>query len=308
MKHLVVTFILIFGCESLFAFTFAPINKNIETEAAVADCNDGSCGNPIYQNPLLHNVALYGPYAQVEKTVKAYSPIGAINNDSNKSTGTAFLISPCHVLTNYHVLFEEKEPTTKISFNFNIGKSDTNDFAVGVAAKPVELGNYSQSENICEDFAVLQLDQCVGDEYGYVQVLPLSLEKIKQLQESKIAVKSAGFPRTMSYEKVSVDEDCEVSGMHVLDNEAYAHTCNSMKNQSGGPIFFESTKKQKLIVFAISAQSIKSKSKSVKDNTLLEGDKAKDPKLKNMAVPISCIYDRIKKYIPDEFQVSSLSN
>src|SRR3954467_9437767 len=120
---------------------------------------------------VVTEAAGYEPCVKVEKDAPGYSAIGLITDDKDTFAGTAFLISPCHILTNYHVLYGGGPPD-QTTFSFHIGSApggNADDFNEKPSAKPVALGSFSKSADTCEDFAVLELNKCVGNQYGYVQ-------------------------------------------------------------------------------------------------------------------------------------------
>jgi V8-like Glu-specific endopeptidase len=249
---------------------------------------------------VVTQAAVYEPFVKVEKDTPGYSAIGLITDDKETFAGTAFLISPCHILTNYHVLYGGGPPD-QTTFSFHIGKPPAgrdDDFNEKTSAKPVALGSFSKSADVCEDFAVLELNKCVGNQYGYVQLAPFSLAQIKTLQDSHVAIKSAGFPYTEGLGQISVSPNCRVPGMHILASNALAHTCNSIEQESGGPIFSSVQSQQNLYVFGMMEGANVAAEGSINDTTLLSGKQATDPALFNRAVPISCIYDRVKSFLP----------
>jgi hypothetical protein len=199
-------------------------------------------------------------------------------------------------LTNYHNLYGKGQPVDpSMAFNFDVGKSKNADFAYGISATPVKLG---KGNTTCEDYAVLNLKSCAGKEFGSVEIKPFTFDEIKYLEDHNVRIKSAGYPRTESLSTISVDDDCATFGQHASDSEALAHNCSSTKASSGSPIFSELRKKHKLGVFAMVSEVITING-AIDDNTYLTGSDATDPAFYNMAVPMSCIYDNIKEFLPN---------
>jgi V8-like Glu-specific endopeptidase len=274
-------------------------SESIQT-LGTADCEAAPC------KPEAASVQLAAMYDQafsaVSKAEPRYSGIGMVTSNRSDGSGTAFLVSACHVLTNYHVLYQTRRPDPYETFTFVYGVPDTApaEFLAGVAATPVVLGTYYESARTCEDFALLELEACLGEEYRSVELLPLSLAGVQTLQSEAqgmgLGFSSAGYPDSEPWTHVSVDRTCTIdAAMHVSDREAYSTTCNSVQGSSGGPLFLELPDRDRLLVFGI----IKGTAASYipDDLQILAGD-ADNLGLRNRAVPISCIYDRIKDYVP----------
>jgi V8-like Glu-specific endopeptidase len=245
-------------------------------------------------------------YTPVSKAEPLFSGIGMVIGNRSEGAGTAFLVSSCHVLTNYHVLYAQYRPNRWEKFHFVFGDAAAPvEFLESVPASPIVLGTYSEGTRTCEDFALLELETCVGSEYRYVDLLPLSLEEVQTLQgdasAAGLGVSSAGYPDTESWDHVSVDRTCTVDPeMHVGDREAYSTTCNSVNGVSGGPLFVERPEGERLSVFAMIKGG--AEEDGLRLDALLRGADAENLALRNRAVPIACIYDRIKDYLPGQPQ------
>jgi V8-like Glu-specific endopeptidase len=242
-------------------------------------------------------------FIAVSKSEPLYSGIGMVVGNRNEGAGTAFLVSSCHVLTNYHVLYAQRRPDRYEKFQFVYGAADPTraEFLAGISASPVVLGSYYEGTRTCEDFALLELETCLGADYRYVDLLPLSLDEVQTMQADAssqgLGVSSAGYPDTEPWDHVSVDRTCSVDPeMHVGDFEAYSTTCNSVKGVSGGPLFVELPERERLSVFGMIKGG--SEEDGLTLDALLHGADAENLALRNRAVPIACIYDRIKDYLP----------
>lgn len=257
----------------------------------------GRCEGAL-SRPVLPAALWDREFQKVEKDNPAYSPIGIITTGQNDST--AFLVAPCYVLTTYHTLFGQGAIDPARAFQFNVGRPDNEaaDFKDGTAAKPVVLGDYATAPHrTCEDFALLRLNRCLGDTYGYIVLAPFSIGQILELQNTyNKVVKSAGYPRSEEFDEISVDEGV-VHGPHVSDEEALAHTCNAMGGSSGGPLFFELPASGRLIAFGIMNEVITIPG-ALSDNSFLTGEDREEPTLFNKAAPVTCFYDRIREYLP----------
>jgi len=263
-----------------------------------SSCFEGSCDHA--DDPPASKAAFFGEELdRVDKDDPSYSPLGVLSNTRLGGLGTAFLISQCHILTNYHVLYDYDLPDDR-RFNFNIGDSASANFLMAIEATPVLFGNFARTNSACEDFAVLELKQCIGDRFGFVKVGPLSIDQVLALQRPPYnkVVSGAGFHGSEDFTKVSVDRACTIEGLHIYDSESYAHTCGSTDGSSGGFLSFDLHGKP--VAFAMMNMVMTTTDGQITPDTHFQSVDEADPKHLNMAVPISCIFDRIKQYIPKD--------
>lgn len=95
--------------------------------------------------------------------------------------GTGFLVSPCHVLTNFHVAFaaDPKHPSAAVKVDFYYGQGRDDGYAAHIRASPVdhpELGVHGWGKqdpfDLSDDWALLRLESCIGARLGYMILLP----------------------------------------------------------------------------------------------------------------------------------------
>lgn len=110
--------------------------------------------------------------------------VGEVTQVGNtKFVGNAFIVGSkgCHIVTNYHVAFgKHKDPKTgeiEIVENADIGHivnfafdldGKTGIFRRMMKAKVIDFGNYEAdtTQGLVGDLAILQLESCMGTEYG----------------------------------------------------------------------------------------------------------------------------------------------
>lgn len=211
------------------------------------------------QNSLLHRVAVFSddpktihdprhPQSQIGAD-KMFAPIGifvtnqrvphqagAITTPS-RDMGTAFLVSPCYVFTNYHVVFGnrkvEPEPERDWSGTFWVGRRKSH-------AVPVKYGAFYEDE--WRDWALLQLDPngghpCVGEDpnIGWVRLAALPSD-----DASGRSLSTAGYPADKPVSSLWRQDTChlyeQLSGRQ--DRGLWTTDCATRPRASGSPVFF----------------------------------------------------------------------
>jgi hypothetical protein len=144
--------------------------------------------------------------------------------------GTAFLVTECHVATAYHVAFPVEataqrvvslaNPRAHIS-EFQIGLTEENPlrFTRRVKATPVAWGAYDVTwDGLGQDWAILELETCVGSEFGFLDVASKNAAQILQDRTGANRLALLGFPSSR-YDQpgVSVERDCSA---HALSGDA----------------------------------------------------------------------------------------
>ena len=142
-----------------------------------------------------------------ERRSKALRPVGLLESDSavlipdksgarkkaglpshDKIAGTAFLISPCYILTNYHTVFGSGSVNRKLTSTFSV-PDDTGNAYYKMSARPIVEGTFD------DDWALMALDKCAGERVGWMEIAkrtgdPEALQGLK--------AKSSGFPGSRS--------------------------------------------------------------------------------------------------------------
>jgi V8-like Glu-specific endopeptidase len=215
--------------------------------------------DPASQKRLLHRVAVFSddpitihdPRHRQSQTGadKMFAPIGLFSTDNpvphqaganttlSFDMGTAFLVSPCFVMTNYHVVFGNRlvEPESGQDFSGTFWVGGRKSHAV-----PVKYGEFYNYE--WQDWALLQLDSdsehpCVGEDpnIGWVQLASVSSDDA--LDKS---LSTAGYPSDKPRSSLWRQDTChvyeELSGRQYRG--LWTTDCPTRPRASGSPIFF----------------------------------------------------------------------
>ncbi|MGZ3745301.1 MAG: trypsin-like serine peptidase [Pseudobdellovibrionaceae bacterium] len=182
---------------------------------------------------------------------KDLNGIGVVTLPHQKGWGSGFLVSPCLVLTNLHVLYEtENSKTPRSEAEFSVGQTGSakNPFLKTlIPGKVVAKGDYKgkeHGESTNGDWAVIKLSQSVGNSVGYIKLYQMSLEAMNNRP-----VMTAGFPAAMmndgkDFSQMYGDNKCKILGFSVFGY--IFHTCQVTPGHSGGPLLATSPKDGKL--------------------------------------------------------------
>jgi len=198
-------------------------------------------------DPALANVfALDGEDPRVEQGRadfgRLYMPIGAIvtpepvaisfdGKRKVRTRGTGFLVSPCHVLTNYHAVFgiDPKAADSSRAFRvrFTVGDGPLQQV---VGGQPVFWGAFN--DKVEHDWALVRLDECVGaePEFGWMELRAQAPESMAGLQ-----VALAAFPSDRPRDRLWKQANCQVRSMQ-SGTSKILHDCAVVTGSSGGPI------------------------------------------------------------------------
>jgi V8-like Glu-specific endopeptidase len=227
--------------------------------AVIASRASGVCASPVaipdvIRSPLLLRANVFSDNSQVPHDPrhiqpqsgagKMFAPIGLIATSHKVphqygprsipafDEETAFLVSPCYVLTAYHGVFgnahAEPEPNRDYSMTFE---------TVGWKSRavPVRYGAWENSNG--GDWALLRLDACLGEnpDIGWAQLAPLNSTVLAQKRLS-----TAGYPADRSGRALWRQDIC-----HFYHQERGADSkgiwttdCPTQPRASGSPIFF----------------------------------------------------------------------
>lgn len=205
-----------------------------------------------------------------------FAAIGNLYSSRHDGRGTAFLVGRCLVLTNLHVAF-----TSELSPDMNEISQFILPTGEGANATPVAHGDFSKltrSHDDREDWALLHLDDCLGDKYGW-----LNLKSVNK-PRSTIAVVSAGFPNDRVTDTLAVDPICYILG------PLWEHNCASRPGSSGSPIMIKNTDGS-YDVIAIHSRAHGDFPEIVRGFDLF---------ISNGAVPVSGFIERIRPYLERE--------
>ena len=172
--------------------------------------------------------------------------ITRVDENIDHGHGTAWLSGECLITTNYHVAFfkSRKEDgrviTTRakrgvaLDFHVDLQAGRTKSFAKTIRAEVIDFGNYMPGDTTgaFEDFVLLKLDQCIGQDLGFLEVKSPSLE----YERPKGDLMMIGYPQDRwTAPGITVETGCKAHhesagiGGATLD-------CSSMPGSSGSPV------------------------------------------------------------------------
>jgi V8-like Glu-specific endopeptidase len=176
---------------------------------------------------------------------RLYAPVGVIitgapvaaSDDGSKvirTRGSAFLVSPCYVLTNFHAVFglafDGPDPNRDYTAVFSVGADPDYPFRWSVAARPVRWGAFNRRKE--HDWALLKLEGCVG---GQADIGWLDLSDQPGPAMLGAAVSLAGYPADKTGNTLWVQPTCRIEAMQ--DGTAKVlHGCSVRGGASGGPL------------------------------------------------------------------------
>ena len=172
--------------------------------------------------------------------------VGLLVN-GRRQVGTAFLVGECHVMTAFHsAFFRDAQaisgnelaggPRTGRALSFHIGPDPVKPglFRSRSVARVVDFGNYHPlaARGMTGDWAILELEDCLGREYGYLPHLrPSTGDYLPRGPLMTISFPYSGWNRA----GVAVEEGCRareagpVTGLIAVD-------CAFEAGMSGGPV------------------------------------------------------------------------
>jgi V8-like Glu-specific endopeptidase len=163
------------------------------------------------------------------------------NRILQRGSSTGFLISPCHLLTNYHAVFgHSTDPSsTKTAFVYLVSLVKGSYFKT--VGTPVQWGNYVEegangflSTAPAQDWAVLRLERCLGFELGWFRLSDRS-----DAEALSLPVNLSGYPADRSRKFLWTHKDCR---LHALGTNNYLntfyHDCAVVPGASGSPLYW----------------------------------------------------------------------
>jgi len=195
-----------------------------------------------------------------------YDTVGLLvaqTGDGNFTAGAATLVSPCHVLTAYHVASggERIDSDTVAAFYLGIGDEgpgveDFDHFELSSPARAVVWGDYRglkehngppvaddfDQENGWQDWALLKLDTCLGAPefgHGYMRLRAISSRDLMRTGTG-LDARTLGFPVDKDPSRLWLDPNCHVIGQ--IYSSGWQHDCITLPGNSGGPIVIEDGK------------------------------------------------------------------
>lgn len=173
---------------------------------------------------IVDNTRIY-PYRSICKIEVSY------DEEPNKIyLGTGFLVGPSTILTACHVVFHETYGFfNKIYFSFgtyydNVGKDIVLPYGKINSWNTVTCGNYFDTDNFNDDWALIDLNTNIGNELGYFGVSSTIL------QEGD-SVSLLGYHGDLNGNLAAG----RGTAFDIYDYSFY-HTCDTVGGSSGGPL------------------------------------------------------------------------
>lgn len=236
------------------------------------------------------------------------------------AAGTGFLVSPCHVLTAYHVAAGGERVDETRTSTFYIGEGsigpdfpDLGRFAESTGARPVLWGRYVRAgeksnlltraqavqRNGWEDWALLELDTCFGAAqygYGYLKLAPVMTRELMK-GGATMAARSVGLPGDKSAASLWEDPTCRLIGQ--IYASGWQHDCMTIPGNSGGPILVKdpATGEQRVAAITVSHISVEGLAVEESDALVLDRDDPNYYDYLAIAVPVSAFVERIAPHL-----------
>lgn len=185
----------------------------------------------------------------------AIGRVEAINGNQMDWTCTGTLIGKNLVVTNAHCVVDEKTKqvtTNKIRFRPNLidGQAPAAAFVTKVVP-----GTNDPNRDRGNDWALLVLDQPLGETYGWMNFIVADLSDLDSVKgEIILAGYSSDFPKEKPSETAGVHNGCSIRGFGPQLG-MISHDCDMMSGASGGPMFVVLQEGNKLnaVIIALNA-------------------------------------------------------
>ena len=240
-----------------------PMNPNvgkIEARGICLECEiaQRDAGLNKTQIELLQMVSVISPNGREPRLFqkrdgegKQFAPIGSITSENDqvvggknqpglKATihGTAFLVSPCLIMTNSHVVFGNNlNPASpeKYKMKFEAGEKGGANYEIAEAT-PIKFGLRGSLTDYVNDWTLLQLDKgrdgkCMGERIGWLNPVNTDENAIDHQLFT-----AAGFPSDRSKDQLTIQKDCRLIYNEANGDAILSTTCPGVTGNSGGPV------------------------------------------------------------------------
>lgn len=168
----------------------------------------------------------------------------------SKYRGTGAMISPCHVLTNYHVAFEASRKEVLFEVGQRPGKAAG--FAYKAVGRIIDAGAFWAERDTVDDWALVKLidpktnrSSKLGDEVGYFDFVAAPPAAIMEKQ-----LISAGYPGQSP--DLIAHVGCRLA--RVDQDRRWRMACSMTEGQSGGPVTLQTADRGDILVAINSAK------------------------------------------------------
>jgi lipoprotein NlpI/V8-like Glu-specific endopeptidase len=265
-----------------------------------------------------------------------YGAIGLVVHSTGleSEAGTGFLVSPCHVMTAYHVVAGKGKISTSDTATFYVGEGDQGPaynggrrYAESAIAHPVVWGNFidGESDNITQrvkavqsngwnDWVLMKLDRCLGDAengWGYLKLDPISTRDLTRTGETLRAI-AVGLPKDKDEEKLTEDPSCRIVGQ--MYESGWQHDCFTLPGNSGGPILQRQTEATgapenaswpRVIGITVSLILLDGMDQEAAESAMLSDDDPSYFTVLSTAVPVSAFVNKVSQYLPKDPEVAA---
>jgi V8-like Glu-specific endopeptidase len=169
----------------------------------------------------------------------------------SKYRGTGVLISPCHLLTNYHVAFE----ATRKEVMFEVGQpaNDIAAFALRGVGRILDAGAFWADADTVDDWALVKLidpktgrSNNLGDQVGFLTFAAAPPDAIVNRP-----LTSSGYPGSMNAGLVG-HLGCRLA--RVDPDRRWRMACSMTEGQSGGPVTLRTADRGEVLIAINSAK------------------------------------------------------
>jgi tetratricopeptide (TPR) repeat protein/V8-like Glu-specific endopeptidase len=269
--------------------------------------------------------------AKVREKGTVYGAIGLVVHSNNIETeaGTGFLVSPCHVMTAYHVVAGKRKITESDTATFYVGEGNEGPgynggqrYAESSAAHPVAWGNFIDGEsdvvaqrvkavqsNGWNDWVLLKLERCLGapeNGWGYLKLDPVATRDLTRTGETPEAM-AIGLPKDKDEEALTEDPSCRIIGQ--MYESGWQHDCLTLPGNSGGPILQRKPATAgewpRVLGITVSLILLDGMDQEEAEAAMLSADDPSYFTLLSTAVPVSAFINKVAQYLPQDPEVSA---
>lgn len=155
---------------------------------------------------------------------------------------TAFLVSPCYVVTNFHAVFGDEPDSVSahkhygVTFRVGAGRNGRG-FTIEQHGRPVYWGDMA-GEHESADWAVVKLDRCLGADsrLSWLNLGGASQIATGQITNGKALVSVAGFPEGKDEDDLWRADGCHLT-VRPRESGLWSSDCAASPGSSGSPVF-----------------------------------------------------------------------
>ena len=222
------------GATFLFRWIAALMLAILPAQAAVFSDDPATPHDPRHEQSQTGADGMFAPIGLFWNNQPVVNQNGATTT-AYRHRATAFLVSPCLIMANYHVVFGnrhiEPEAGQDFSGTFRVRRKN-------FRAMPIRYGDYAYAE--WQDWVLLKLDSdsehpCAGEEIGWAQ-----LTALPQDDAPSQLLSVAGYPSDKPVSMLWRQDACHLYEMFA-DRQSrglWTTDCATRPGASGSPIFF----------------------------------------------------------------------